>query len=92
LCNQIRRAIVSVLSNIAEGFERGGNKEFLNFLAMAKGSCGEVRCQLYVALDQSYIDEEQFRSIYGKLLEASRLLSGLMKYLQQTDLRGSKFK
>jgi four helix bundle protein len=92
LCNQIRRASISVLSNIAEGFERGGNKEFLNFLAIAKGSCGEVRCQLYVALDQSYIDSDQFQFISEKLLETSRLISGLMKYLQQSDLRGSKFK
>lgn len=92
LTNQIRRAAVSVLSNIAEGFERGGNKEFLNFLAIAKGSCGEVRCQLYVALDQSYIDLERFRAISEKTSETSRLISGLMKYLQQSDLRGSKFK
>src|SRR4051794_20935381 len=63
LVNQIRRAAVSVLSNIAEGFERQGNKEFLQFLAVAKGSCGEVRAQLYVALDQDYIDELKFREI-----------------------------
>ncbi len=92
LCNQIRRASISVLSNIAEGFERGGNKEFVNFLGIAKGSCGEVRCQLYVALDQSYIDHDQFQLLSEKLLETSRLISGLMKYLQQSDLRGSKFK
>ena len=92
LVNQIRRAAVSILSNIAEGFERGGNKEFLQFLAIAKGSCGEVRAQLYVALDQKYIDEEKFKEISNKLSETSRKISGLMKYLQQTDLRGSKFK
>lgn len=92
LCNQIRRASISVLSNIAEGFERGGNKEFVNFFGIAKGSCGEVRCQLYVALDQSYIDHDQFQLLSEKLLETSRLISGLMKYLQQSDLRGSKFK
>ena len=92
LVNQIRRASISILSNIAEGFERGGNKEFLNFLAIAKGSCGEVRAQLYVALDQNYIDEKQFKEISSKLSETSRMISGLMKYLQQSDLRGSKFK
>ncbi len=92
LCNQIRRASVSILSNIAEGFERDGNKEFLQFLAIAKGSCGEVRAQLYVALDQKYIDETQFREISNKLLETSRIISGFMKYLQQSDLRGNKFK
>jgi len=52
LKDQIRRASISILSNIAEGFERGGDKEFLQFLAVAKGSCGEVRAQLYIALDQ----------------------------------------
>jgi len=92
LCNQIRRASVSILSNIAEGFERSGNKEFLQFLAIAKGSCGEVRAQLYVALDQNYIDKIQFEKISNKLLETSRLISGFMKYLQQSDLRGDKFK
>jgi four helix bundle protein len=92
LVNQIRRASISILSNIAEGFERGGNKEFLNFLAIAKGSCGEVRAQLYVALDQNYIDEKRFKEISSKLSETSRMISGLMKYLQQSDLRGSKFK
>ena len=92
LCNQMRRASVSILSNIAEGFERGGNKEFLQFLAVAKGSCGEVRAQLYVALDQNYIDEARFAFITGKLIEINRMISGLMKYLQQSDFKGSKFK
>jgi four helix bundle protein len=92
LCNQIRRASISILSNIAEGFERNGDKEFLQFLAIAKGSCGEVRAQLYIAFDQKYIDEKQFVLIVNKLLEASRTISGLMKYLQQSELRGSKFK
>lgn len=92
LVNQIRRASVSVLSNIAEGFERGGNKEFLNFLAIAKGSCGEVRAQLYVAFDQNYIDETKFLGIKEKLIETSRLISGFMKYLQHSEMRGDKFK
>ena len=91
LCNQIRRASISILSNIAEGFEREGNKEFLQFLAIAKGSCGEVRAQLYVAFDQGYLDESLFVTIKEKLLETSRLISGLMRYLQRSDLRGSKF-
>lgn len=75
LCNQIRCAGVSILSNIAEGFERGGDKEFLQFLAIAKGSCGEVRAQLYVAFDQNYIDEKQFDFISNKLIETSRMIS-----------------
>ena len=92
LVNQIRRASISILSNIAEGFERGGNKEFLQFLAIAKGSCGEVRAQFYVALDQNYIDKNQFEEITNKLLETNRMISGFMKYLQQSDFKGSKFK
>ena len=92
LCNQMRRASISILSNIAEGFERSGNKEFINFLAIAKGSCGEVRAQMYVALDQGYIDEAKFTQISQKLLETSRVIAGFMKYLQQTELRGNKFK
>ena len=92
LCNQIRRAAISIVSNIAEGFERSGNKEFLNFLTIAKGSCGEVRAQLYIALDQQYLDESKFEEISKKLLETSRVIAGFMKYLQQTELRGNKFK
>lgn len=92
LSNQIRRASISILSNIAEGFERGGNKEFLQFLAIAKGSSGEVRAQIYAALDQNYIDEAQFKEISNKLIEISRTISGFMKYLQQSEMRGSKFK
>jgi four helix bundle protein len=92
LKDQIRRAAVSVLSNIAEGFERGGNKEFLQFLATAKGSCGEVRAQLYVALDQSYLNDAQWSAISNKSLEVSRMISGFIRYLRQTDMVGSKFK
>ena len=91
LCNQIRRAAISILSNIAEGFERSGNKEFLQLLSIAKGSCGEVRAQLYIALDQRYLDEATFEEISDKHMATSRLISGFMRYLQRSDLRGSKF-
>ena len=83
--DQIRRAAVSVLSNVAEGFEREGDKEFIYFLSIAKGSCGEVRAQLYLALDQQYLTQEQFTPLNQKLLETSRTISGLMKYLRQTN-------
>ena len=91
LRDQIRRASVSVMSNLAEGFERGGNREFIQFLSNAKGSCGEVRCQLYAALDEKYLTEPDFRELYERSREVSRLISGFMAYLRRSELRGTKF-
>jgi len=91
LRDQIRRAAISILSNIAEGFERGGDNEFIQFLSVAKGSCGEARAQLYIALDQTYISESQFQTLARSAGEVSQLLSGLMRYLRQSPLRGSKY-
>ena len=91
LRDQIRRAGVSILSSIAEGFERGGDNEFLQFLSMAKASCGEARAQLYIALDQDYISGRQFDVLSKSANEVSQLIAGLMKYLRQSNLRGSKY-
>ena len=92
LCNQIRRAVISIVSNIAEGFGRDGDKEFVQFLSVAKGSCFEVYAQIYVALDQNYIDEKGFEEIAEQIEEVSRIIGGLMKYLHQSDLKGNKFR
>ena len=92
LSDQIRRAAVSILSNIAEGFERGGDKEFIQFLAIAKGSAGELRAQLYIALDQRYLSQPEFEKLVQEATEISRLISGFMKYLRQSELSGSKFR
>jgi four helix bundle protein len=92
LKDQIRRASISILSNIAEGFERGGDKEFLQFLAVAKGSCGEVRAQLYIALDQGYLSQDLFVNLSNNSDEIGRLISGLMKYLSKSELKGSKYR
>ncbi len=92
LRDQMQRAVISVMSNIAEGFERGTNKEFLQFLYIAKGSVGEVRSQLYAALDLKYIDATQFDSLSSQAITVSRKISAFIKYLQGTQLKGSKFK
>jgi four helix bundle protein len=92
LKDQLRRAAVSILSNIAEGFERGGDREFIQFLSIAKGSCGEVRAQLYVALDLEYISVSQFAALSKQVIDISQLLAGLIKYLKESGMRGSKLK
>ena len=92
LRDQIRRASVSIMSNIAEGFERGGDKEFFQFVSIAKGSSGEVRAQLYVALDAGYIDQQTFSRLSDMATQINRMLAGLMKYLRSSELKGSKYK
>ena len=92
LRDQIRRASVSIMSNIAEGFERSGTGEFAQFLSTAKGSAGEVRAQLYVALDQEYLPREAFDTLSANAAQISRMISGLMKYLRQSGIKGTKFK
>lgn len=92
LRNQIRSAAISVMSNIAEGYERDGNREFCQFLSIAKGSAGEIRSQLYIALDAGYIDTDEFRNLAGLAVEVSRMIRAFMRYLSHTDIRGEKFK
>jgi four helix bundle protein len=82
LRDQIRRAAISVMSNIAEGFSRQTDREFTNFLHIALGSAAEVKSQLYVALDLHYLTEDQFTDISGKVREISRLIQGFVKYLK----------
>lgn len=85
LKDQICRAAVSVISNIAEGFERGSKEEFLYFLYIAKGSCGEVRAQLYIALDQGFITKDDF----NKAVEKAKQVSGLLyKFIQGFKAEG----
>ena len=78
---QIRRASISISSNIAEGFERNTDKEFVYFLYVAKASAGEVRSQLYLAYDLEYITKEEFETLLESVTEISKLLSGFIKYL-----------
>ena len=77
LKDQMRRSAVSTMSNIAEGFERGGRAEFHRFLVIAKGSCAELRSQLYVALDAGFIDLTLYDNLAGLALETSRIIGGL---------------
>jgi four helix bundle protein len=92
LRDQIRRASVSVMANIAEGFGRSGSSEFAQFLAVAKGSACEVNSHLYVALDQGYITKQECDSLTILAEQTVNLIGGLMKYLQQSNLKGAKFK
>jgi len=80
--SQIQRAAVSVMNNIAEGFERGSNRDFIKFLYIAKGSCGEVRSMLYLARDFNYLDTVRIDNIDCLCSETSRILSGLIKSLK----------
>jgi four helix bundle protein len=91
LRDQIQRATVSIMSNIAEGFERGGNQEFVQFLYVSKASCGEVRSQLYVAFDQGYITDNDSEKLLQSFRRLSAMISNLITYLRQSDMKGEKF-
>ncbi len=83
LKRQIRRASVSISSNIAEGFDRNTDKEFIHFLFIAKASTSEVKSQLYLALDLGYLDKNNFNELANKTIEISKLISGFIKYLKK---------
>jgi len=92
LRDQIRRSAISAMANIAEGFERSGRREFIQFLAMAKGSVGELRSHLHLAHDRDYLPTDVYETLTRAAEATAQLIGGLMQYLRRTDVTGSKFR
>jgi four helix bundle protein len=91
LGNQIKRAAISIPSNIAEGFERSTNKELIHFLFIAKGSAGEVRTQLWLASDLNYLNKKELDSLIDKVKSISKMIQGMINYLQKSEMKGTKY-
>lgn len=92
LRDQVRRASISIMANIAEGFGRSGSVEFIQFLAVAKGSACEVISHVYVALDQGYVSQEEFDRLNSLAEKTVDLIGGPMRYLQKSSIKGAKYK
>jgi four helix bundle protein len=90
LCSQIQSAAGSVMANIAGGFVRRSNKEFVQFLFIAMSSSAEVRSHLYIAVDQGYLSKDSFESIYAQADKVGRIISGLIKYLRTKQTKSTK--